>query len=193
MTMPSESATAGGPPDPDLIEHRPGAQNPDGNRPRALTITLVLIVAALVVLSIVLVVQYTVPTVRTERTSVESFGWTGATAGIAPDIDTQYWFVSTLLCAPTNMIGNLTVSVVWQSSAANTTALFFYGEPSVFHFVYWVNNSAQGGYSFPPALSAFLCSSGNNIVCHWYTAVSGAEITLSGIREYNYTALEPAW
>jgi len=192
VTMPSESATAGGPPDPDLIEHRPGVQNPDGKRPRTLTITLVLIVVALVVISGVLVVQYTVPTVRTERTSVEPIGWAGATQGIAPAI-AQYWFVSTFFCAPTNIIGNLTVSVVWQSSAANTTAVFFYGGPNVFHFVYWVNNSAQGGYSFPPALSAFLCSSGNSVVCHWYTAVSGAEITLGGIREYNYTALGPAW
>jgi hypothetical protein len=185
-------------PEPNPSKETARPQQGKSKRPAILTLILVVTTVTLLVFSIVLVVQYTIPTVRTERTSVEWFGWNGTTQGSNP-AEAQYtgFFDSSVFCDPSNAIGNLTLSVIWQSSVVNTTAAFFWTSGSVpdviGHYVYWVNNTTQGGYSFPPSLADSLCSSGNNIICHWYTPSPGAKIALSGIREYNYTALQPAW
>lgn len=166
-----------------------------GARRRALTTILVVIIVALVIASAVLVALFTIPIVKVQRTSVQWFGWSGISRGSSEAV--EYDFLPSAFCGPPDAIGNLSLSVIWQSPVANTTAVFFWSSGSIpdiiFHIVYWVNDSTQGGYSFPPGLSDFLCQTGNVVICHWYTPSPGAEIRLSGIREYNYTTSQPIW
>jgi len=165
-------------------------------RGRALTVALVVIIVTLVILSVVLVVLYTVPMKKVEWIDASWFGTDLATTGTQPSM-AAYVFSPGFFCAPSNAIGNLTISLVWESSFANTTAFFFWLSPApptlITHEIYWVNNTSQGGYSFPPALSTFLCQDSDPIICHWYTAEPGAAITLTGVREYNNTATVPLW
>jgi hypothetical protein len=182
----------------DPKENGDAQRQSDREGPRALTIALAVATAILAVLSIVLVVQYGVPTVRTERTSVAPFEWNGTTQYYPPVNDTGFIFDPGTFCDPSNAIGNLTISLVWYSSVANTTGTAYWESTlpnltTVYHFLYWTNHTSDGGYSFPPVDSSFFCIEGEPVRLAWFTPASGAVITLSGIREYSYSALEPAW
>jgi hypothetical protein len=153
------------------------------------------ITGGLVLLIVFLWVLYAVPLVRVERTATE---WSGAheLSGSENPPVAQYLIPASTFCSPSNAVGNVSISVVWLSGSLNTSAVFFWltaGTPPVGHFLYWVNNTTAGGYSFPPSTSSFLCDSSNLIYCHWYTPAAGVEITVSMTRTYNYTAMEPIW
>ncbi len=166
-----------------------------GPRGRALTIVLAILTIAMVILSIVLVVFYTVPLKKVERTDAYWFGGNLVTISVAP-ASAHFYLDAGFFCTPSNAIGNLTISLVWESSDANTTARMLWitgGPPTVNHVIYWVNNTSQGGYSFPPTLSNYLCETSNPITCVWVTSQPGVLITLTGVQEYNYTATVPLW
>ena len=166
------------------------AAAPSPRPSRAFTVALVVIIVVLVTLSVVLAVLYTVPMKKIERTDASWFGANLVTTGTQPS--EAAYVLPESLCAPSNAVGNLTISLVWQSSFVNTTAYFFWTTPPT-PPIYWVNNSSQGGYSFPPEVSTLLCHEQALVICHWYTSEPGATITLNGVREYNYTATEPLW
>ena len=176
----------------------PGPNSPaggKGRRGRALTIVLAVLTSAMVILSTVLVVYYTVPLKKVERTDAYWFGSNLATISEAP-ASAHFYLDAGFFCAPSNAIGNLTISVVWQSSVANTTTnwAWIWGlPPNENHFIYSVNNTSRGGYSFPPTVSTFLCGNDVPLTCAWITPRAGAIITLTGVKEYSYTATEPLW
>ncbi len=186
-------------------ERRTVKANSGGNpliqkRRPPLTIVLSVATTALIVLIAVLMVLFTGPLGTADRTSVQWSGWQSRTGTIGPPFETAYFFTGPLalgpaFCHPPNSVGNITVSFVWQSSVANTTARFFWnvGSNLAPRWVYYVNNSAQGGYTFPPTLLSFLCTSRNVVDFQWFTPTQNAEITLSGVSVYNYTASQPIW
>ncbi len=183
------------PPDtnPNASEESGEPQRKSGKRGGLLTVVLAVITVALVVLSVVLVVLFTVPLVSTHKTSTEWFGWTrytptGAVIGLG-------YGPAGSTCAPSNAVGPLTVSFTWTASINITTARAWWstGEFEPIHIVYQVNNSSDGGYSVPPALLAFLCSTENYLTLQWFSSNAIALVTMSGIREYNYTLQQPIW
>jgi hypothetical protein len=148
---------------------------------------------ALVVLSIVLVVLFTVPLVSTQKTSVEWFGWRGYTP--TGQVFGLPYGPTGLTCAPPNAVGPLTVSFTWTASTNITNARMWWstGEFEPIHIVYQVNNTSAGGYSVPPVLLSYLCSSENSLTLQWTSNGAVALVTMSGIREYNYTSQQPIW
>jgi len=156
--------------------------------------------AVLIVLSIVVAALFTVPLVSTQKTSVEWFGWHFQSEGLGPPYEaglpfTEFSTSGNGFCHPPNSVGNVTLSFVWQSSVANTTARFFWnvGSGLTPQWIYYVNHTSQGGYTFPPALLSFLCTSYNLVEFQWFTPTQSDEITLTEVREYNYTTAEPIW
>lgn len=168
-----------------------------GGTRKTLTTALTVLLVVLIVFSIVLAILYTVPLVSTKQTSVEWFGWKGYTPGgwhYYAQLDYGLPLgPSSPTCIPSNAAGNLTILLVWQSSMPNTSVRFWWstGEFEPLHIVYSVNNTTQGGYSFPSALLSFLCGSWNYLTCQWSTSIAGAVIALTGVRAYNYTTSVP--
>jgi len=172
-------------------------------RPRALhvlTVVLVVIVVAMVALSITLVVMYTDPLKNVELTEADWFGATFTTqseSGNGPPYLIQTAMLSNYVCQPSGAIGNETVSLVWQSTSDNTSAVLVwapggggYPNSTVDHF-YLSNDSRSGGYAIPPDLAKLFCPF-PPVYLRWVTPVV-AEISLNGFRAYNYTATQPIW
>jgi hypothetical protein len=162
-------------------------------RRRTLTRVPVGVIAVLVVLTVVFAVLFTVPLVSTTRTSVEWFGWTGYTPTMAVIGLGSGPAGST--CVPSNAVGPLTISFTWKASTNITTARAWWstGEFEPIHIVYQVNNSSDGGYSLPPALLSFLCSTENYLAVQWMSGNAVILVTMSGVREYNCTTSVPIW
>ena len=165
-----------------------------------LTRALVVAVVALIVIIIAITAMFTVPIVRRQVTSTQWTEWHLVTGPTPGQNETQNDLLAwPMLCDPSDAVSNLSVSLVWQSTSMNTTALFFWWNgnvepPVTVHVVYWVNDSSSGGYSFPPSLSTMLCKSGGDqVVFRWITPYANAVIMVNMIQEYNTTALQPEW
>ena len=158
------------------------------------------VAASLTVLVVVLVILFTFPLVATERPAVE---WTGGKAyagngGFWAEFDLG-WPTSPgqplgyAFCTPPNASG-LTISLTWQASRNNTTARAWWSTNQYsINLVYSASNSSQGGYSIPPALMAFLCSTEQPLTFQWQAGNSSVFVRYAVLREFNYTALQPVW
>jgi hypothetical protein len=187
-----------GPPKADLTQSSVPSTSPGAPRPGRWTSPLVGCLAVLVALLFVVAVLFTVPLNSRTETSVRWIGWKGATPGGVGGNEGwavyQYGIFNTSFCKPANAVGNLTLSFVWTSTYANTTARFLWGVfAQVANYIYYVNDSSDGGYSFPSNLMAFLCETRNPVLFEWYTPMPGALITLEGVLAYNYTTTVPLW
>jgi len=139
---------------PNASEEGSEPRQKGGRRGRLLTVVLAVTTVALVFLSFVLVVLFTVPLVSIQKTSVEWFGWRGHTPTQA--VFGFAYGPTSSTCVPSNPAGPLTVSFTWTASISITTARIWWstGEYEPIHIVYQVNNSSDGGYSVPPTLLA---------------------------------------
>ncbi len=168
-------------------------------RPSLAVVALVVVTVVMVAVSVILAVLFTVPLVTTERPSVAWFDWRGATSNYGSGIGrsaTDYVFDS-MLCGPAGG-QNYSLSFVWQSSMANTSGTAYWQSvnknlQATDHWLYWVNNTTAGGYSFPPSQLSFFCNEGYLVWCVWSSPSPGAVITMTVERAYNYAATVPIW
>jgi len=173
--------------------------NESQQAPRRNRSPLVWVVVALIIVILVLTVMFAVPIVKAERPSINWFAWNSTTEAIGPPGSpsyTTYVFVSAL-CAPAGA-ENYSLSFVWQSSAANTSAAAYWQTTTstapfqiTDHFLYRINDTSSGGYSFPSSDLSFFCNGGYDVTCAWDTPSPGAIITMNGEREYNYSTTVP--
>ena len=164
-------------------------------RRRNVVVLVVVVVVAIIVVSVTLEVLYTVPLVSGTRANVSLFGNTTTSfAGSGPP-HAQYMLPSDLFCRPSDAVGNLTVTIVWNASGLVNSAQFGWevdNGPSniTVHFFYWANNSTKGSIDFAPNLEAQICAASTLVVLRWL-AQPGIVIVFSGVSEYDYPVTEP--
>jgi len=168
-------------------------------RPRLLVVTLVVTTVVMIAVSTIVATLFTVPLVKTQRTSVTWSNWRGTTANYNSGVgrsSTDYIFDS-MLCGPTGG-ANYSLSFAWQSSMANTSGTAYWQTvnqdlQTTDHWLYWVNNTTGGGYSFPPSQLSFFCNEGYLVWCVWSSPLAGAVIMMTVESAYNYTTTVPIW
>ena len=168
-------------------------------RSRLLLVALVVITVVMVATSVTLAVLFTVPLVKIERTAVTWSDWKGTTVNYSSKpgrSSTAFLFIAQL-CGPPGG-ENYTLSFTWNSTMANTSGTAYWetvnpGVSLTIHWLYWVNNTTAGGYSFPTSLLSFFCNTGYMVWSVWSSPSPGAIITMNVESTHNYTATVPIW
>lgn len=153
--------------------------------------------ALFVVAIAVLLILATIPLVHAERPGV---AWSGFTLGYTPPpYDTVFDALVGQFCPPQGdnsalVVGNVTVSLTWASANGEPVGnfnVFASGYPagtsSLGSYVYFVNNSASGGFSSESAtISRSLCNFPLTIGAD---PVSGdsVKVTIETVYTYNTT------
>jgi len=166
---------------------------------RLLVVALVVVTVVMVAISVTLTILFTVPLVTTERTGVSWFDWKGTTANYSSNPGPSYtdYVFDGGFCGPPSG-ENFSLSFVWQSTMDNTSGTAYYQTQNsdlqtTDHWLYWVNNTTAGGYSFPTSLLSFFCNEGFIVWCWWSSPSPGAVITMTVESSHNYTATVPIW